>query len=499
MIKVKKILLFFFITVFCSNISYAEISNVESYLKNNVVEKKLSNGINVTILNRGYSPTLALIISFKVGSADEGFESIGIAHMLEHMLFKGTDKIGTRNYEKEKKILREIEAVGETIDKIEIKNPDNILLKDLKKRLKKLQTEHKKYVVNTPYSQIYSKLGGINFNASTSRDRTSYYIELPSSRLEDWVNIETERLRNPVFRQYYLERQSVVQERLMRYESIGASNLVEKFIATAFIAHSYRHPIIGWQSNIKYLPLKEVKKFYYKNYIPSRMNITVVGKQNENHTLSILEKYFGKIKSKIEPVETIIKEPKQTGERRVEVKFKANPYLIIGWHKPTAPTKDDYVGDVVSYLLSWGRNSKLKKVLIEEKKMAVSVDTSNGFPGARYDNLFVVDAEPKTGYKTEDVEKEIYKIINSLKETITQKDINLVVNKIRSEMVFSLDSNMGVARKLNYYATTLNNWKYSIDYIKNIKKVTPEDIRQFIDKYLVKDNRTVGILVPEKK
>jgi predicted Zn-dependent peptidase len=480
-------------------VAKAQIDDVDKYLKENVVETRLKNGIHVTLLNRGYSPTAALIISFKVGSADEEYKSIGIAHMLEHMLFKGTEKIGTRNYQKEKKILQEIEAVGETIDRIELKNSGNMFLPELKKRLKKLQAEHKKYVVLSPYSKMYSSMGGVGFNASTSRDRTSYYIELPSDKIEAWADLESKRLLNPVFRQYYLERGAVVQERLMRYGSIGASNLVEKFIATAFMAHPYRHPTIGWKSNVKYLSLKEVKKFYWKNYVPSKMNITVVGKQNADKTLMLLEKYFGKIKPRVAPPELSIREHAQKGERRVNVKFKASPYLIIGWHKPTAPSKDDYIGDIVSYLMTRGKNSFLKKELVEKQKIVLSVDSSNGFPGARFNNLFVVDAEPKSGVEIANVEKAIYESIQKLKNSVSDKNIKQVINKIRSETVFSMNSNMGIARKINYYASALNNWKYGVDYLKNIEKITVADVKKFIDKYLVQDNRTVGTLIQTEK
>jgi predicted Zn-dependent peptidase len=477
----------------------AEITDAKDYLLENVVDQKLSNNISVTLLNRGYAPTLALIISFRVGSADEEYESVGIAHMLEHMLFKGTDKVGTRNFAEEKKILHRIQAVGETVDRLKQQNPGSSQLPVLEKELKKLQEKHKRYVINTPYSRIYNEIGGINFNASTSRDRTSYYIELPSAQLENWAEVESERLRNPIFRQYYLEREAVIQERLMRYDSQGSAGLVEKFIATAYLAHPYRHPTIGWETTIRTMSLQQVKQFYWNNYIPERMHITIVGKQNPQATVKVLEKYFGRLKNTPKQYHTITKEPQQKGERRVYFKFKANPYLLIGWHKPTAPAKDDYVGDVVSYLLTGSRNSRLTRTLIEEKKLVSSVDSSNGFPGARFDNLFVIDAEPRIGISTETVEKAIYEELEKLQKEVTSDEITTVVNKIKAVAIFQLNTNMGIARQLNYYGTVLGNWRYGADYLTHIKQVTPQDVKQFIGRYFSKENRTVGVLVPSEE
>lgn len=476
-----------------------EITDAGKYLEDNVIHRKLDNGINVIMLKRGYSPALALIISFKVGSADESYRTMGTAHMLEHMLFKGTDKIGTKDFEKEKKIIEEIEEVGEKLDRLRREEPNNPKIGELEKRLDELQKEHSKYVISSPYSKIYTENGGVGFNASTSRDKTAYYIELPADKLELWAELESERLRNPVFREFYLERNAVFEERLMRYESDGSSNLFEKFIAVSFIAHPYRHPIIGWKSNIKNYSVDMLKKFYETHYITSRMTITIVGKHDPVESIKTLEKYFGKLPVKKEPQPVAVKEPEQNGERRVEVFFEANPYLLMGWHKPTVPAREDYVFDVISSLLSDGKSSRLYKNLVLDRGIAASVQSWNGFPGARFDNLFVIAAEPKYPHTTGEVENAVYAEIERLQNDLEKKEIDNVLNRMESSFIFSLDSNSGIAQTLSYYQTVFDNWKYGVNYLKVIKTISIDEIKTALKKFITEKNRTVAVLRDSRK
>ena len=474
---------------------FGNTEDIDKYLLDNVVSTRLSNGINVVLLHRGFFPTITLITSFKVGSVDESYKTIGMAHMLEHMLFKGTDRIGTKDFKKEKKILSKITKTGENLDKLRLINPTDKKIPILEQKLKDLQRDQRKYTISSPYDKIYTAKGGVGFNASTSKDITSYIIELPSSKIELWASTESERLRKPVMREFYLERSTVLEERLMRYESKGISNLIEKFIAVAFIAHPYRHPIIGWMSNIEHFSMNSVKKFYKTNYIPSRMTITVVGWQNTDKTLKLLEKYFGNLKPGDDPPEIVIKEPKQKGERRININFKSNPYLIIGWHKPTFPSRDNYIADMISGILSYGKSSRLYKILLLEKQIVASVDSWNGFPGERYDNLFIITATPKHPYTTEDVEKAIHEEIERLKIDLKEEELKRVLNRLEASLIFDLDSNKGVAKQLNYFQTNYGDWKYLTKYLDNLKKINTEDIKKFISRYFTKENRTVGILI----
>ncbi|MCL1912101.1 MAG: insulinase family protein [Leptospirales bacterium] len=465
-----------------------------SFLAQKVVEKKLSNGITLLMADMGYSPVLSFVISFKVGSSDETYRTMGAAHLLEHMLFKGTDVIGTKDFKKEKPILDKIEAVGETLDVLKLRNPANELIPQLEKRLAELQKEHSALVVSSPYDKLYSERGGVGFNASTSKDKTEYYISLPASELELWAKTESERLRNPVMREYYLERANVLEERLMRYDSTGGGLLFEAFIAQAFASHPYRHPIIGWGSNIPYLSIKDVREFYYTRYIPSRMSIVIVGKQNVDETFRIVEKYFSSIGRAPEPKDINVAEGKQLGEKRFEINYEANPEIIIGWHKPTYPSKDDYALDVFADIAAGGKSSKLYKALVIERKLAHSVMAWNGAPGARYNNLFAIFAEPAGGVSPYELEKAIYEELDRAVSSITDKDIEIVKNQIESNALLSLSSNSKLASTLSYYQTVFGDWRYFANYHKAVSNITVKDISEAYKKYFVKENRSVGVL-----
>ncbi len=497
---IRMITAFFIMTfVLSPHILLSRVIDTSDYLGKNVVKKKLKNGITVIMLNRGFAPTLAFEVNFRVGSVDETYKTIGAAHLLEHMLFKGTDKIGTRNFKKEKKLLARIEAVGETIDKLTLNNPRNQMIPKLKKELSELQEEQGKLVVNAPYDRIYTENGGVGFNASTSRDKTGYYVQLPSSKLELWAKLESERLRNPVMREFYLERNNVMEERLMRYSTSGDGSLFENFLAAAFIAHPYRHPIIGWGSNIPHLTLIDVKNFYSKYYIPSRMTITIVGKQDTGKTFRIIRKYFSGIERKPEPTEVAISEPEQAGERRFAYRFESNPYLVIGWHKPTFPSRYDYIFDIVSEVLSGGKSSRLYRSLVLERKIVTSIKTWNGSPGARFNNLFVVYAVPRSPHTPEEVEAAVYEEIAKLSESISKKEIEKVLVAMEAEMVFGLETNRGIARLLSYYQTIFGNWEYLLNYTDLLRSIKTDEIKDAMGKYLTKKNRIVGILHDSRK
>ncbi|MGB4269353.1 MAG: pitrilysin family protein, partial [Spirochaetota bacterium] len=341
--KRKKLLLLISVVLTAIICQSYRLTFANPLFENNTVEQfTLPNGITCLLVNSGFTPTLALIISFKVGSVDENYQTAGAAHLLEHMMFKGTKTIGTTNFAEEQKLLQQIEALGETIDRISLTNPDNVQLPQLKQRLQTLQEKANAYVVNSAYDAIYTQAGGINFNASTSRDMTQYYIELPNDALELWAKLESERIKEPVFRQFYTERNTVYEERLMRYESDPQSKLFEDFLGVAFLAHPYRHPTIGYTSNIPFLSLSLVRKFYFDHYVPQKMTITVVGKQDTSQTLKILKQYFGTIPQAPSQDFVAIKEDSKN-TRRLVTYADATPYLLIGWHKPTIPHFEDYV------------------------------------------------------------------------------------------------------------------------------------------------------------
>ncbi len=473
--------------------SPAEVNMAGNYLKNNVVEKKLANGITVLLMNRGYSPTVSLEIAFRAGSVDESYDTSGAAHILEHMLFKGTEDFGTKDYSSERKILNRIEAVGETIDRLRLEDPGNSRIPQLEAELKSLEEQQARYSDNSTYDRVYSINGGVGFNAGTSKDMTSYVVQLPSDKLELWAKMESERLRKPVLREYYRERDNVYEERLT-YESNPGRVIYESLYATAFTAHPYRHPVIGWRSNVRYMSIHDVRRFYRDYYIPSRMTITVVGKIDTEKTFSIIEKYFGTMKPKPEPGEIKIIEPEQLGERRAVVRMASRPMILIAWKKPAVPSVDDFTFDIIASALGSGDSSRLYKNLVIDRKIANNIYAWNGAPGARYDNLFGIFASPADGVTPEQLEQEIYAEIKKFREGITSSEIERVINMSESEFVFMLDDNEGIAGQLGYCQTVFGDWRYLVSYLDMVKSINMDMIRGAMDKYMKDDNRTVVIL-----
>jgi predicted Zn-dependent peptidase len=474
--------------------NYSTEIDTTEYFKGKVVEKRLSNGIVLLMMDRGFSPTLAFHIAFRVGSADESYNTSGAAHILEHMLFKGTDKLGTKDYAKEKPIQNRIEAVGETIDRLRLQNPSSGEIKKLEAELKRLQAEQSELTLGSPYDMLYTSNGGVGFNASTSRDMTGYYIQLPSDRIELWAETESSRLKNPVFREYYSERDNVMEERLMRYDSRGDGLLQEAFFATAYSAHPYRHPTIGWESNIKYMSINDVKKFYKDYYIPSRMTITIVGKQDPEETYSIIKKYFGNIKPGPEPGEIKIIEPVQIGEKRVNIYFKSRPSLMIGWKKPTAPSKHDYAFDIIASSLGNGKSSRLYRSLVLNKKLASTVYAWNSSPGSRYDNMFMIYAAPAEGVTAETLEKAVYTELARFRDEVDTVELSRVKNLSESSFIFMLDNNDGIAGQLSYFQTVFKDWRYIADYLENLQKVSVDDVKGSFDFYIRDNFKTVAVL-----
>jgi predicted Zn-dependent peptidase len=470
-------------------------------LEGRVKEYSLDNGMKILILERHFAPVVSLYLRFKVGAVDEPWGETGTAHLLEHMLFKGTETLGTRDYKEEKKLLREIDQLAEQMDNEmkKMEKADNSKISEWKESLKALQKEHKKWVVKDEIDALYAKNGAEALNASTGYDVTTYKVSLPANRIDLWARIESDRMSNPVFREFYSEREVVREERRQREETQPEGKLMENFLAAAFVAHPYGRPIIGWDSDIKYLKKRKLERIFRNYYCPNNAVVAVVGDVNPDEVVRTIENYYGGI-----PPQEIIpfpvsEEPVQSGERRVEVEFEANPKLIIGYHKPALPYFDDYVFDVIDILLSDGRTSRLYKVLVEEKKIAVSVSTANGLPGSRYANLFAIFATPRNPHTCDELEEEIYRQIDKLKkEAITTYEFSKVKNRLKAGFIRSLASNTGLASRLSHYQIVAGDWRYLEEHFRVIERVTSEDIMEVAKKYLIKRNRSVAKIVKRK-
>ncbi len=474
-------------------------------LADRVVEHKLANGLTVLMVERHQSPVVSINITFAVGGINEQVGQTGLAHLYEHMAFKGTRIVGTRDYGKEKPVLDEIARIGTELDQRQRAAAAKIggsgtaeeqaAIESLQKRFAELQAEASHYVVGNELALLYQRHGGVGLNASTSKDVTRYMISLPANRLPLWAAIESDRMANPVFREFYKERGVVMEERRLRNEDSPTGLLFETFTSTAFRAHGYGVPTIGWGSDILALTPDETEAFFKTYYGPNRATIALVGDLDPQETIALIENTFGKIPAAPTPTGRVPVEPEQRGERRVEVEFDAEPAIVIGFHKPGLGHPDDDVFDVIDAILSEGVTSRLYQKLVREQRLAASVHTDASHPGARAPNLFILMATPLAPHTTAEVEAAIYEELDRLKrEPVSPKELERVINNLDADMVRALRSNSGLASQLAMFQAVAGDWRYVLKSRDKIAAVTAEDVQRVAATYFTKSNRTVGIL-----
>jgi predicted Zn-dependent peptidase len=469
-------------------------------LEDRVREHTLKNGMKLLLVERHTSPTVAAWIRFRVGSADERSDERGLAHLLEHMLFKGTRTLGTNDYTAEKPLLDKIEETAQLLMAEQAKRDkgDPTRITALKKELTRLETEAGKYVIKEEFATLYAKNGGSGYNAFTSKDGTTYLINLPANKLELWAAIESDRMQNAVLREFYTERNVVMEERRRSYEAEPSGRLWETLLATDFVAHPYGQPTIGWMSDIEFLSRTKAEAFLHKYYAPNNAIIALVGDINTDAAIALVEKYFAAIPPGTPVGPVMVEEPPQFGEKRVEIVGDAETQLIIGFHKPTLPNPDDYVFDVIDMLLSQGRTSRLYKQLVVAKQLVTEIGAFSA-PGSRYPNLFLVEATPRAPHTLQEVTEAIYQELERLKsEPVTDRELQQVLNSLEYEESRQMSSNGGLARNLTEYEAVAGTWRYLIEHRQKVATITPADVARVAKKYFVDENRIVGFITKKE-
>ena len=476
-------------------------------LADRVIEHKLANGMTVLMVERHQAPIVSVNMTFGVGGVNEQVGQTGLAHLYEHMAFKGTRTVGTRDYEREQAVLDDLAMVGTELDRrereeaaraqAEGKTPvTSETVQQLQRRFKELQEKAGEYVVGNEMALLYQRHGGVGLNASTGKDITRYVISLPANRLPLWAALESDRMAHPVLREFYKERGVVMEERRLRTDDSPNGLLYETFTSTAFQAHQYGVPTIGWGSDILSLTPAATEAFFKTYYGPNNATVAIVGDINPKEVIALIEQTFGKIPAAPPIPSLVTEEPPQRGERRVEIEFDAEPALAIGYHKPTIGHPDDFVFDVIDEVLTEGVTSRLYSTLVRDKRLAASVLSDTNYPGVRAPNLFVIAATPLAPHSVTEVETAIYEELDRLKtEPISAKEFERVLNGLDADLVRSLRSNSGLASQLAFYQTVAGTWRYVLNARDRIAAVTPADVQRVAAQYLTKPNRTVGVLV----
>jgi predicted Zn-dependent peptidase len=495
-----------FIPGFCLLALLAPLSAPAQNLKEfekKVTEFTLSNGLHFIVIERHEAPVVSFNTYVNAGSIDDPAGQTGLAHMFEHMAFKGTPWIGSKNWPEEKKALEEVEEVYARLQEEQRKGlrADPNKIEALEARVKTAVEKAELYVDLNAYPRIIEENGGVGMNAGTGLEATNYFYNFPSNRIELWFLLESERFLHPVFREFYKERDVVREERRMRVESNPQGKLMEALLGTAFIAHPYRVGPGGWASDIEHLRLAEAEQFYKTYYVPGNITMGIAGDVNPGEAKRLAEKYFGQLPARPLPPLITTVEPRQEGPKHVDIDSPSQPLLFLGYKRPDQYDKDDQVFDVISTILSSGRTGILYKDMVRDKKLAVAAVCAPTYPAGKYPNLFLFFIAPAAGKTSAENEKEFYEVLEKFKnEKVDDETLARVKIKARAGLIRELDSNSGLASLLTTYYNSYGDWRKLFTSLDDVNKVTAADVQRVARKYFVVEGRTMALTVqPQRK
>jgi predicted Zn-dependent peptidase len=475
--------------------------NLKEFEKS-VTEFTLPNGLHFIVLERHAVPVVSFHTYVSAGAVNDPEGKTGLAHMFEHMAFKGTESIGTRNWAEEKKALAEVEKSYDELEAERFKGPRadsdkvRVLQNSLRAELDKANT----FVDPNLYPRIIEENGGVGLNASTGEDSTNYFYNLPANRIELWFLLESGRFLRPVFREFYKERDVVREERRMRTESDPQGKLVELFAATALEAHPYRRPAVGWASDIENLRVSDAEAFFNKYYVAANITIAIAGDVKPADIRRLADKYFAPIPKKPLPPPVATVEPKQDGTKTALVEAASQPIEVIGYKRPDQYDKDDAAFDVVASILSGGRTGLMYKEMVRDKQIALAAGADAQFPGTRYPGLFLFYFYPAMGRTVTENEKALDAIIEKLKGTpVDAATLARIKTKTRANLIRQLDSNSGLSHLLSETYANYGDWRKLFTDIEEIEKVTAQDVQRVAATYFTTANRTIAYTYQEVK
>lgn len=459
-----------------------------------VREVTLENGLRLLVLPRPGAPTVSFVVQYGVGGIHERLGTTGTAHLLEHMLFKGTRSVGTRNPGAEGLLFARMDAAHDTLVRAKAAG-DTAAVRRLADAIATLEDGARAFVQSNEFDRILSKQGARGLNAVTTNEATSYFVELPANRTELWFVLEGDRMADPVFREFYTERDVVMEERRMRVESSPGGLLYEAHMAAAYRMHPYGVPVVGYMSDLENLSRRDVAEYFRRFYGPNNAVVGIVGDVNPDRVEAWAHRYLGPVPRGEEPPPVLAREPPQRGERRVEVVWDAEPALRIGWHVPDTFHDDAPALAILASLLTGGRTSRLYKRLILDDRLAAGVSAALG-PGDRFPQLFQLDMTPLAPHTTADVEAAVYAELERLAtEGPGEDEVVRVRNQIAAGNVRRLQSNLGLAFQLVESASLFGDWRTTFRLSQRLHDVTPEDVRRVVARYFTAENRTVATLV----
>jgi predicted Zn-dependent peptidase len=470
-------------------------SNIQPYIDrvmNRISEFKLDNGMKFIVMERHQAPVVSFMTYVDVGAAEEEAGKTGAAHFLEHLAFKGTKRIGTKNYAAEKTKLDQLDKLFDQI-KVAKAAGRSADVTRLQADFDKVRAEAAAFVIQNQYGQIVEQNGGVGLNATTSADATRYFYSFPANQLELWMSLESERFLEPVFREFHEEKDVILEERRMRTDNSPIGKMVEEFLRTAMSGTPYGRPVIGYQEDLDNMTTADIKKLFETYYTPEHITAAVVGDVDTAKVKELANAYFGRYKARSRAPELQFPASDQTAPREVTLKLKSEPWYLEGYRRPALTDPDNAVYQMISSILTDGRTSRMYKSLVERKQIALSVSTSTSFPGDRYSNLFFAYALTAPGHTVEEIAAEFKTQIEQLKaEPVTAKELDRVKTQARAGLLGVLASNSGMASLLPEYEAKTGTWRNLFEELKAIDAVTAEDVQRVAKDLFQPKNLTVG-------
>lgn len=474
-----------------------------------VREETLSNGMRLLMVERPGVPTIAAGWVARVGSVDERPGITGMSHLFEHMMFKGSEVIGITDFEagqalqdrqdavrkemeEEYQLLRQKKRRGEITGNIY--DPENMTprLKELREQLTELFDEEKKLIVKDEMSKIYREEGATSLNAFTTQDQTVYIVTIPSNKLELWCWMESDRLMNPVFREFYAERDVVREERRLRIESTPTGKLNEQFNAMFWQSAPYAWPVVGWPSDVESITREQAEAYFSIYYAPNNLTAILVGDFDADEALRMAEAYFGRIpRGERPPPPVITEEIEQEAEKRMVAEADTNTTVNVRFHTAPFNHSDMFALDVLAGLLN-GRTGRLYKALVE--KEAIAVGEPSAFTNSlQYEGFFQLSAQVKEGKTAEEVEEALLAQLEKIKEeTIPDRELQKVKNQVLANSVRRLQSDFFLMIQLAIY-DSLGDWRFINQSPEKMLSVSAEDIQEVARRYFTEENRNVAI------
>ena len=470
----------------------AKAQDLKSF-EQRITTKVLPNGLTLIVCERHDAPVFSYSTFVDAGDVNDPSGESGLAHMFEHLAFKGTSQIGTNDYADEKVALAKVEAANDAYEAEYLKavGRDEKKVDELKKAFLAAQEEAHKYVVPNQFTDVAERNGAEGLNAETGLDNTMFFWSMPENRLELWAWMESSRLSDTVPREFYKERDVVVEERRMRTDSNPIGRLVEQFLATAYVAHNYGRSGIGWPSEVGQITATEAMDFHKKYYIGSNIVVSVVGDVKASEAMPVLEKYFSKVPGGPKPEEMTTVEPKQFAEKTVVIREQTQPFYLEGYHRPDYRDPDDEVYDAISDIMSNGRVSRLYRSLVRDQQIAAEAQGFSPFPGDKYPGLFAFYAVPLPGHTPAEMRDAIHREIDKLKTSdVSDDELTMFKTRTRADLLRGLADNQGLANDLAEYQSRHGDWRELFLQLDKVDKVTKADIRRVANKVFVASNRT---------